>query len=248
MLHRVPAHDAPQPLARWDAVMDLVSDRRAGGLPGAGRRPRPAGVLRRRRRRSSCSATSTSAPGRRARPDSRRRARRAARDPVGVRLDAVPPDRARLVRRRLRAGRRPRGRARRRARRDARRLALLPHVPVQRRDDAGQDRPAASPRTTSTRWSPPSCGTLFDLVRAEHDRTVAEVLRGHRRAPSCWAPARRWRGRCRCATPTSTRSATCRCRCSRGSRRRAAGEVDPQLRRALLLTVNGIAAGLRNTG
>ncbi len=45
----------------------------------------------------------------------RRRHRRTARDPVGVRLDPVAPDRARLVRRRFRARRGARGRAGRRA-------------------------------------------------------------------------------------------------------------------------------------
>ena len=77
------------------------------------------------------------------RPDSGRRHRGPARDPLGVRLDAVAPDRARLVRRRHRAGRRqerPRGAAR-----DVRRVAVLPHLPRQRLDDAGQDRPRHRP-------------------------------------------------------------------------------------------------------
>ena len=46
------------------------------------------------------------------RPDSGGRGRGPARDPVGVRLDAVAADRPRLVRARHRPGRRPRGRAR----------------------------------------------------------------------------------------------------------------------------------------
>ena len=52
------------------------------------------------------------------RPGQRRRARRPAGDPVGVRLDPDPPDRARLVRRRHGPGRRPRGRPGRRSSRE----------------------------------------------------------------------------------------------------------------------------------
>ncbi len=81
-------------------------------LPRARRRRRAAGVLPRldagRAARRAAHGLAAVAPSRR-----RRRDRRPARDPVGVRLDAVAPDRAGLVRRRLR----PRGRARRRPRR-----------------------------------------------------------------------------------------------------------------------------------
>ena len=77
---------------------------------------------------------------------------------------------------------RARAPARRRAARDARAVAVLPHLPVQRRDDAGQDRPRRSPRGTSTASS-----TRALRPRPRRDPGGA---RPHR-APRCWRSRRR---------------------------------------------------------
>jgi phosphoenolpyruvate carboxylase len=90
----------------------------------------------------------------------------------------------------------------------------------------------------------PDLWPLFDLVAAEHDRTVTEVLRltGEARLLD--------------ANPLLQRTLRVRdlyleplhhLQVELLARRRE-GEDDAELARALLLTVNGIAAGLRNTG
>ncbi len=86
-----------------------------------------------------------------------RRRRVAARDPVGLRLDAEPAAAAVVVRRGDGAGRgRPRAAAR-----DVARLAVLPRPDRDARDGALQVRPRASPSATcrwSTRTSPSASG------------------------------------------------------------------------------------------
>jgi len=90
---------------------------------------------------------------------------------------------------------------------------------------------------------------LFDTIVEEHDLTVRQVLRvtgqsellGHDPAL-----ARTLEVRDRYLAPMSYLQVAL---LKRHRDALAAGEApDPQLSRALLLTVNGVAAGLRNTG
>ena len=94
------------------------------------------------------------------------------------------------------------------------------------------------------RLGEPAQRALFDVIAAEHDLTVDEVLRITGEADLLDA------------NPLLQRTLAVRDRYLAPLHqlqiellaRRRGGDLDPDLERALLLTVNGIAAGLRNTG
>ena len=174
------------------------------------------------------------------RPPSRKgvaRRRVAARDPVGVRVDAEPAAAAVLVRRGNGAGcGRPRAAAR-----DVARLAVLPRADRDARDGAVQDRPRR-------RRALPDAGR-----------------RGHRRA-LLDRPARRVRQRRRARADDHRPGAAAR-RDARAAARLEHRNpwIDPlshlqvellrrvragreEARAPLLATITGIAAGMRNTG
>jgi phosphoenolpyruvate carboxylase len=91
----------------------------------------------------------------------------------------------------------------------------------------------------------PALHPLFEMITAEHDRTLSEVLA----LTGQNIPLARW--------PLLRRTLAVRAiyleplhhlQVSLLARQRETAEPDPDLRRALLLTINGIVAGLRNTG
>jgi phosphoenolpyruvate carboxylase len=91
----------------------------------------------------------------------------------------------------------------------------------------------------------PSLHHFFTTISEEYERTVAELLRvtGQRelleRDPDL---------RHSLAARRGALDPLCRLQVGLLARLRACAEPDAELRRALLLTVNGIAAGLQNTG
>jgi phosphoenolpyruvate carboxylase len=99
------------------------------------------------------------------------------------------------------------------------------------------------------RLVPPELHRLYDTIRAEHELTVAEVLRVTGRdelLASAPVLQRTLQVRNAYLAPLHYLQVamTERWRADREARRRS----DPAVVRALLLTVNGIAAGMRNTG
>ena len=92
---------------------------------------------------------------------------------------------------------------------------------------------------------------LFDLIREEHERTVTEVLRVTGQGSLLEsAPVLRQTLELRDSylAPLHALQVALLARLRAAAAVGEEGEPDPDLQRALLLTINGIAAGLRNTG
>jgi len=98
---------------------------------------------------------------------------------------------------------------------------------------------------------PPEQAGLFDVIRAEHERTVAEVLAVTGTSTLLeHAPVLRQTLEVRdlYLAPLHALQVSLLARSRAAAAANPDADIDTDLRRALLLTINGIAAGLRNTG
>ena len=172
-------------------------------------------------------------------------------DPVDVRLVAGTDQPARLVRARHRARALPRGarRGRPRCHRPARARLVVPAQPArQRRDEPRQGRHG---RRATLRGAGARRGRRAPLG-GHRDRVPPhgrDAPAGDRARPAPRRGTRSSSARSRCATRTSTRSPSCRSASSPGCARcPPATRSASRVLRLVQLTVNGVAAGLQNTG
>ena len=177
--------------------------------------------------------------------------RRAAGDPVDVRLVAVADQPARLVRARARPRGLPSGARRGRAGRDrpARARVAVPVEPLrQRRDEPGQGRHGRRPALRRPRHRAPAT-TVAGTRSRPNTAGPSPCSGGSPGASACSTGRRSSSARWRCATRTSTRCRSSRSGCWPGCA--ALAPDDPERDRVLRLvqlTVNGVAAGLQSTG
>ena len=191
------------------------------------------------------------------RPASRKatpRDRGPARDPVGLQLGPVPRRAARLVR--LRLGDRGLPRRRRRARErgsrccaHARAVAVLPHAALQPRHGARQERPGDRRALRRAGRGQALGKRIFARIEAEWQRTsdaltliTGETRPARRRNPSL---ARSIEHRFPYLDPLNHLQVELMRRYRARQRRRPGIE---RVQRGIHISINGLAAGLRNTG
>ncbi len=140
---------------------------------------------------------------------------------------------------------RRRRRGTRAADRNAHALAVLPQHAVEHGDGAREDRPRHRVALRGARASTRRCANRSSSGSPPSTRAPSAMCSRSRGRRRCSTTIRSSRAASATAFPTSTRSTTCRSSCCGGI---ASGQTDERTQRAIHLTINGLAAGLRNSG
>ena len=126
-----------------------------------------------------------------------------------------------------------------------RRLAVLPGAAVQHGHGAGQERYPHRLALRRAGGGRRTCATGSSAASRRRCSARCAICWRSPVSASCWSPIPRWRAASAIARPYIDPLNHLQVEALRRFR---AGEQDEKVKRAILLTINGIAAGLRNSG